>query len=317
MGKDINQIPTSNLLTPNLKKMSHIPVLLKEAINLLKPQSGQIMIDGTAGRGGHAREIQKRIGKTGKLLLIDWDQRAIARLQSEMAKDDNIVCVQGSYAELPEIMERCDFPKADGLILDLGVSSEQLEESNRGFSFQRDEPLLMTYSDESESLERFLKHTNVSELTDIISKFGEERYARRIAEAIVANRAKIANTKILAEIIKKAVPRFYERSRRHGGASRIHPATRTFQALRIYLNQELANLEKALSSLDKILKIGGRATIISFHSLEDRIVKRYFNELAKQGRVQILTKKPIIPAEEEIKANPRARSAKLRAATIT
>lgn len=289
--------------------MNHVPVLLKETIEMLDFKKGDTAIDGTAGAGGHAEEIIKHIGPAGKLLLVDWDKNAIVNCKAQMADRSNVVCIEGNYANLPEIMKKHNFPMANELLLDLGFSSEQLEKRGRGFSFRRDEPLIMTYSDESEPLHNFLKRTTVPELTDVIKRFGEERYAKRIAEAIIAERHKISTTKKLAEVIQGAVPKFYERGR-------LHPATRTFQAFRIFLNKELDNLKKVLDSLEKIVKSGGRVAIISFHSLEDRIVKNHFAEQAKKGRLKILTKKPIVPTPEEIVINPRSRSAKLRGAVI-
>lgn len=262
------------------------------------------MIDGTAGSGGHAREILNRLGRNGKLLLVDWDKENVASLNKNFLLP-NVKAVQGNYTKLPEIMREKNFPKANGLLLDLGFSSEQLKGRDKGFSFQKAEPLIMTYGEEREPLSEFLKRASVKELTEIISKFGEERYANQIAKAIFGQKDKIRTSQDLGEIIKKAVPEFYERGR-------IHPATRTFQALRIYLNQELENLKKVLSVLDEILLVGGRIAIISFHSLEDRIVKNCFKELEKEGRLKILTKKPIIASSEEIAINPRVRSAKLR-----
>ena len=297
-------------------KMSHTPVLLKEVIELLEPKEGEVIIDGTAGGGGHAKEILKLIGNAGKLLLVDWDKKAIDNLKKEMKDYKNILLTEGNYADLPEIMRENNFPKADGLLVDLGFSSGQLENSGRGFSFLKDEPLLMTYSDQSEPLCDFLKRSKLPDLIEIIRKFGEERYAKKIAEAIFAKRKEIETSKQLADIIREAVPKSYEHGHRLGGASRIHPATRTFQAFRIYLNQELDNLEKILDSLAEILNPGGRVAVISFHSLEDRIVKVNFKESEKKGRLKILTEKPIIAAAQEVAVNPRARSAKLRAAMI-
>ena len=264
------------------------------------------MIDGTFGSGGHAQAILEKLGPEGKFLGIDLDKKNIERFA---LSDSRFAGIVGNYVKLPEIMAKNNFPKADGLLLDLGFSSEQLEERGRGFSFQKAEPLIMTYSDDIESLHQFLRRTNIQDLTEIISKFGEERYAPRIAKAILENRKRIANTKELAEVIRSAVPKNYERGR-------IHPATRTFQALRIYLNQELENLSRVLDLLDKILKPGGRVTIISFHSLEDRIVKQKFKFLEKQGRIKILTKKPIRPSAAEVRIHPRSRSAKLRSAIM-
>ncbi len=289
--------------------MIHTPVLLKEVMELLRPGEGGIIIDGTAGGGGHAKEILKLIGNAGKLLLVDWDKKIIVNLKKEMKDYKNISLTEGTYANLPEIMRENNFPKADGLLVDLGFSSDQLENSGRGFSFLKDEPLLMTYSGQSEPLRDFLKRSKLPDLIEIIRKFGEERYAKKIAEAIFAKRKEIETSRQLSDIVRESVPKSYE----HG---RIHPATRTFQAFRIYLNQELDNLESLLHSLEQILNPGGRVAIISFHSLEDRIVKNYFRESAKKGRLKILTKKPIIASIQEIAVNPRARSARLRGAII-
>lgn len=286
----------------------HTPVLLKEVINALDLKIGEAVIDGTAGSGGHAKEILKKIGESGKLLLIDWDKSNTGNLKKEFAGKDNVVCANGNYADLPEIMEKNKFPKADALLLDLGFSSEQLG-GGRGFSFMKDEPLVMTYGDESETLEQFLNRTKLEELIEIIREYGEEKYAKKIAGAIMEERHKIRTTKELADVIKKSVPQSYE----HG---RIHPATRTFQALRIYLNKELDNIRKVLSSLDEIMNPGGRVAVISFHSLEDRIVKQSFNELKNKGRLLLTNKKPIGPDQEEVQINPRSRSAKLRTAII-
>jgi len=288
---------------------AHVPVLLKEVIELISPKEGEIIIDGTVGGGGHARELLKAIGEKGKLILIDWDRNAISKLKEEFKNNPNVICINSNYANLPEILKKYNLPPADGLLLDLGFSSDQLE-AGRGFSFRQDEPLLMTYSDDAQSFRDFLKSAAVSEISEIINKFGEERYAQKIAEAIFENKTRISTSLELAKIIQAAVPRSYERGR-------IHPATRTFQAFRIYLNKELENLERVLNSLDQMLKPMGRAAIISFHSLEDRIVKNIFRELAKKGRMKILTKKPIIASLEEIKINPHSRSAKLRVGIVT
>ncbi|NCN52834.1 16S rRNA (cytosine(1402)-N(4))-methyltransferase RsmH [Candidatus Wolfebacteria bacterium] len=287
----------------------HVPVLLKEVIEALDPKKGETMIDGTAGSGGHSSEILKLIGKTGKLLLVDYDEENVKNLKDEFKSDKNVICVNGNYSSLKNIMKENNFPKADGLLLDLGFSSEQLEKRGRGFSFQKDEPLLMTYNDNLESLRDFLKYATKEELTEIIRKYGEERYTRRIAEAIYKDRKNIETSKQLANIVSAAVPGKYEKGR-------IHPATRTFQAFRIFINKELENIEKIIDSIDKVLSPCGRVVIISFHSLEDRIVKLKFRELYKKGRLNLLTKKPIIATKEETINNPRSRSAKLRAAIL-
>ena len=285
--------------------MNHIPVLLKEVKEILDLKDGMVVIDATAGGGGHAEEILKNIGPEGKLFLVDWDHAAVELLKEKMKNSKNVIYLEGNYADLPELMKENNFPKTDCLLLDLGFSSDQLENRGRGFSFLKEEPLLMTYNNSSQSLENFLANVSLNELTEVISKYGEEKFARKIAETIFKNRQKITNTKVLAQFIKSAVPISYERGR-------IHPATRTFQAFRIYLNGELDNLEKLLNSLGEILKPGGRVAIISFHSLEDRIVKNSFNQLFREDKAVILTKKPITASPEEILANPRSRSAKMR-----
>lgn len=289
--------------------MTHVPVLLKEVITLLNPKDGDWIIDATAGSGGHAKEILEKIGKKGKLILVDWDLENIHKLKKIFIHQSNVMYLNINYADLSAVMKKTKIPLVNGLLIDLGFSSEQLEESGRGFSFLKEEPLLMTYNQASEPLSNFLQRTTVKELGEIIKKFGEERYAELIAKSIIKNRSWIKTSRQLGEVIKEAVPVFYERGR-------IHPATRTFQALRIYLNRELDNLKKILQSLREIVKPGGRVAIISFHSLEDRIVKTQFKEFTQKGRLQIITKKPIVASYQEILRNRRAKSAKLRATII-
>ncbi|MFA5386237.1 MAG: 16S rRNA (cytosine(1402)-N(4))-methyltransferase RsmH [Candidatus Paceibacterota bacterium] len=297
--------------------MPHIPVLLKEAIEILDPKPGEFFIDGTIGDAGHSAEILEKIGSEGKLLGIDWDKEAIGRLRNEKFQNSqNIFLVNDNYANLPEILKKKDLEKADGLILDLGFSSTLLETSNRGFSFRNssgnEEPLDMRYNEETKlTAADVVNRFKEKDLAEIIFQYGEERFSRRIAKAIIEERKRkpIKTTSDLVEIIGRAVPKNYENHR-------IHPATRTFQALRIYVNQELKNLSKVLNNLDLILKTKGRLAVISFHSLEDRIAKQTFKELEKEGEIKILTKKPIRASEEEIKMNPRSRSAKLRAAIL-
>lgn len=291
--------------------MAHIPVLLNETLRLLDPKPREFFIDGTFGGGGHSKAILNKIGSRGNLLVLDWDKRAIAKGKQELAYYKNVIFVNDNYVNLPNILQEKKLPKADGLLLDLGFSSDQLESLGKGFSFNRDEPLLMTYSNESTPVHRLLEKLSEKELAEIIWKLGEERFARKIASAIYFRQKQkpIKTSGELAEIIKGAVPGNYERGR-------IHPATRTFQAFRIYANKELDNLDQTLKSLDNILNLGGRAGIISFHSLEDRLVKNNFRDSAKAGKLIILTKKPITANSEEIVRNPRSRSAKLRAAVI-
>lgn len=277
---------------PLWHRVKHRPVLLNEVIALLDPKPGEFFIDATYGGGGHSRAIREKIGQKGRLLTIDWSESAAAEIHA-------------NFADLPQILKELNLPLADGLLLDLGYSSDQLEKSGRGFSFLRNEPLIMTYSNVSPPVYKILQELQESELAKIIKNFGEERYARQIAHEINKQRKKqpISTTGELVEAIKRAVPQNYERGR-------IHPATRTFQALRIYANQELTNLENLLKSIKEVVASGGRAAIISFHSLEDRLVKNYFKNLT------VITKKPIRPTAEEVRINPRARSARLRVAII-
>ena len=305
--------------------MTHIPVLLKETIGILNPQPGEFFVDGTVGSGGHAVEIFKRIMPSGRLLGIDLDGNNLETARLKISTElriknlelrNNLILVHGNYADLPEILKEKKLPKADGLLLDLGFSSEQLNPpagGGRGFSFLKDEVLDMRYESNKERLTaaEIVNSFTEKELADIIFKYGEERYSRRIAKAIIEERKKkrILTTFDLVEIIKKAAPKIYQAGRRH-------PAMRTFQALRIYVNQELDNLETILKNINQISKIKGRVLIISFHSLEDRLVKNYFRQMAKDGKAEILTKRPVRPTEEEIEKNSRSRSAKLRAISL-
>lgn len=294
--------------------MSHVPVLLQEVIEGLDPKRGAFFIDGTVGGGGHAREILARIGDEGTLLGVDRDPRMIEARKGEWGDQKNVVLAEGSYADLPEIMKaafagRSSVPKADGLLLDLGFSSEQLAGSGRGFSFNADEPLLMTYGDDAIPVHEILRKLDEEELARIIRELGGERMAKRVAHAICERErsVRILRSGELADIVRRALPKGYERGR-------IDPATRTFQALRIYANHELENLETLIAEIPHILAPGGRVAIITFHSLEDRIVKTKFKSLEKEGMLEIITKKPIVPRREEIAGNPRSRSAKLRVA---
>ncbi len=285
---------------------THVPVMMKEVLDALAPKKGDFIVDGTFGGGGHALEIARYIAPGGTLLGIDRDSFVINKAEINVPSVKTII-VCANYSSLPEILKNYHFPLADGLLLDLGFSSNQLSEG-RGFSFLKDEPLLMTYSDEDEPLYKALRRLNKDELKDIIAVSGE-RYARVIAEAIWSAERKnpIETTGELVEIIKKVLPARYERGR-------IHPATRTFLAFRIFINQELESLERLLDFLPQVLKPGGRIVIITFQSLEDKIVKNKFRQMAKEKKLSLITKKPILPQFLEIRANPRSRSAKLRAA---
>ena len=295
----------------------HIPVLLNEALEGLVISEGKFIIDGTVDGGGHGLEIARRIGKKGIFLGVDRDEELLAKLKEKVAhefkknSDAKIVLAHGSYAELPEILQDKKLKKADGLLLDLGFSSEQLD-AKRGFSFQNDEPLDMRYdTSKGQTAAEVVNCFPEKELADIFYLYGEERFSRRIAKAIVGKRkrSRILTTFDLVEAVKESMPFKYDNGR-------INPATRVFQALRIYVNGEFVELEKVLSELKEIVAPGGRVAIISFHSLEDRIVKNGFKKAALEGILKIITKKPIAPSYEEISRNPRSRSAKIRVAEI-
>ncbi|OGM94775.1 16S rRNA (cytosine(1402)-N(4))-methyltransferase [Candidatus Wolfebacteria bacterium RIFOXYD12_FULL_48_21] len=289
--------------------MPHISVLLNEVLQLLDPKPGQFFIDGTTDGGGHAAAVIERIGSTGMFLGLDWDKGMVERLKDKFKTVKGTVMVEhANYADVKDVLQRRKLPKADGLLLDLGFSSAQLEDE-RGMSFQKDEPLDMRYdlTGDTPTAANVVNGLPEQELADMIYQYGEERMSRRIAKRIVEERKrkKIITTKDLADIVAAAVGKGYEKGR-------IHPATRVFQALRIYVNHELENLEKILADCADIVKPGGRIVIISFHSLEDRIVKTRFREKEKEKIGRIVTKKPITATEEEIRQNPRSRSAKLR-----
>ncbi len=294
--------------------VGHVPVLLKEAIDFLAVKRGGTYLDATVGLGGHSLEIARRLGAPGHLIGFDKDPAALAiaggatgvlaRPGGEQRGDwPKVTLIHGSFAEAGE---RIAPASLDGMMADLGVSSLQLSDPARGFSFQAEGPLDMRMNPMSgETAEQVVNHIDERELADVIYEFGEERRSRRIARAIVRSRP-IRTTKQLVEVISAAA-----RSMKH---ERIHPATRTFQALRIFVNRELDDLKALLEAAPGVLKPGGRLVVISFHSLEDRIVKDALREGAKQGWYRLLTKKPVTASEEEIDRNPRSRSAKMRAA---
>lgn len=307
----------------------HKSVLLQESIEGLNLKNGSIVVDATLGGGGHSREILQKILPAGKLIAIDQDESAIENfthnLQQEKfkLKKENLIIIKENFGKLAEILQAAKIRSVDAVLADIGISSDQLDEAQRGFSFQQDGPLDMRMDQASDlTARRIANNYSQEKLEEIIKKYGEEKHANLIARKIIERRkAKpFATTLELAEVIRKTVGGYYRREK-------IHPATRTFQALRIEVNQELANLEKFLESAIDILKKEGRLGIISFHSLEDRIVKNVFRQNArgcicpkefpicqcgKKARIKIITKKPIAPGAEEIQNNPRARSAKLR-----
>jgi len=282
----------------------HIPVLQKEVQKYLDPQPNENFIDCTIGGGGHSAEILQKIAPRGKVLGIDWTPEAIKGLK----KNPNLIVVNDNFANLAAIVKEQKFNKAKGILFDLGYSSWHLEGSSRGFSFQKKEPLDMRYSLENQlTAGKIVNFWSKFEIEKILEEFGEEEFAEEISRQIVEERKQrpIETTAHLVAVIERAVPKSYL----HG---RLHFATKTFQALRIAVNGELQNIEKALPQALQVLEQGGRLAVISFHSLEDRIVKEFFknNSLV----LNALTKKPLTPTFEEIRINPRARSARLRVA---
>jgi len=292
--------------------MKHIPVLLHESIDGLNLMKGDVVVDGTLGGGGHTKEIINRFGKDIKIICFDLDQDAIDRVKNSINNQNaDITFITAGFQDIGKVLKNLNISKVDKILLDLGLSSFQLEEGGRGFSFLKDEPLLMTMKRNptvDDLTAREIVNTWAEEtIADIIFAFGEERYSRRIAKSIVlARQDKDINTTFdLVKIIENSVGKFYK-------GKRINPATKTFQALRIATNTELSNLEKVIQEGFDNLSKGGCISIITFHSLEDRIVKKAFVLFKEKGLAKILTKRPIIPTEIEIKSNPRSRSAKLR-----
>ncbi len=293
--------------------MIHTPVLQKEVLNFLEPEPNENFVDCTTGGGGHAMLILKVIVPSGKVLGIDWDREMIKSLRLAIQNTEfqnRLILVCDNYANLKEIIEKNNFGPIHGILFDLGLSSWHLEKSKRGFSFQDDEPLDMRYNPEVSEIKArdILNSWPEDDIGRIIREYGEERFAKKIARKIIEHRKanSIKSTFQLLKIIKMVVPSWYCRKR-------IHFATRTFQALRIATNSELENLKEALPRALDVLEPNGRLVVISFHSLEDRIVKFFFREKGREGLVKILTKKPVRPTPGEIKLNTRARSAKLRA----
>lgn len=292
--------------------MNHIPVLRDESIDGLAIRSGDIIIDGTLGGGGHTFEIIRRFGSGVKVIGLDFDSDAIDRAKTLIADlSYDVVFRTIGFQDMDKVLDELHIPHVDRILLDLGLSSFQLEIAGRGFSFKKDEPLLMTMkknpTEEDLTARDIVNTWEEKTLADIIYGFGEEKYSRKIAHAIVEarNEKSIETTFDLVKIIDEAVGRSYR-------GLKIHPSTRTFQALRIATNSELTNLEKVIEKGFHRLSIGGRISIITFHSLEDRIVKHAFAKLKQEGYANVITKKPIIPTSDEIITNPRARSAKLR-----
>ncbi len=309
----------------------HISVLLDEIIETINPKPGENLVDGTVGGGGHAEAILEKTFPDGKLLGIDLDDEAIIASKRKLEKyAKRVVLKKGNFINFNELAEEYDFHPINIFFLDLGISSQQLNNEALGISVLKSAPLDMRMggynckADNKKTAECIINNFSEEKIVSILKDYGEERYAKNIASEIIKERKvkKIVNTKQLVEIISKAVSGKYKNQR-------IHFATRTFQALRIAVNSELENLEMALPQMLESIEIGGRIAVISFHSLEDRIVKRFFQRESKdcicdpetpvcvckhRKRLEIITKKPITASEEEISKNPRSRSAKLRVA---
>lgn len=291
--------------------IKHVPVLLKESVEALGLHEGSIFVDGTLGSGGHSAEVLRRFGDAVEIIGLDRDEEAIMRT-SKVLSASNVFLRNESFRNIDRVLSGLGISKVDGILLDLGISSNQIEESGRGFSFLKDEPLLMTMAsvpeENSLTAKTILNTWDEGALELILRGFGEEKFSRRIARKIVAHQKvkPFETTFELVEAIKSATPLAYHRGR-------IHPATKTFQALRIAVNEELTALEEGLEKGFELLNPKGRLVVISFHSLEDRIVKNFMREKIKnvQGRA-LETKKPIMPTDEEMRENPRSRSAKLR-----
>jgi len=301
--------PNSNLLPKMEKERPHKPVMADEALGFLRLKNGYKVLDATVGCGGHAARILQKILPDGLLIGIDRDKQTLEIARKYLnASDKALKLTQANFKDLDTALKDLGIEKVDAALFDLGISSYQLGDPERGFSFGRGGPLDMRM-DRSQDLSAhdIVNRVKAEDLERIIRDFGQERYSRRVAGFIAEQRKKapIASTGELADLIKRAIGRRY-------GSQRIHPATRTFQALRIAVNGELDNIAPALVKVLEFLAPGARLVVISFHSLEDRIVKNKFREFAKAARGNILTKKPLMAKPEEIRENPRSRSAKLR-----
>lgn len=290
----------------------HIPVLLKEIISYLDIKKGEIVFDGTLNSGGHSKSFCGLLGRSGLIVGVDQDENALVSAKANLAGcEAKTIFVNDNFRNIRRILKKLEIREVGKIILDIGLSSDQLEDSGRGFSFKKDEPLLMTFKSKPEPEDltamEIVNAWPENEIAEILKRYGEEGFYRKIAAAIVESRKKkmIETTTELVEIIKNAVPGWYRKQR-------THFATKTFQALRIAVNDEINALQEVLRDGLESLMRGGRIGVISFHSGEDRIVKNFFKDTAKEGRGKILTKKPIVPSREEVLQNPRARSSKLR-----
>jgi 16S rRNA (cytosine1402-N4)-methyltransferase len=290
--------------------LKHIPVMVEEVMMFLRCEPGKIYVDATVGCGGHAREILKRTSPDGVLIGFDWDENAILEAKNILEPFGNRVkFINKNFIYLIESLDELGIREVDGILIDLGLSSLQLEDKERGFSFMAEGPLDMRMDQRIKvTAEYLLNRLSLKELETILIEYGNERWAKRIAKAIIKQRERspIKNTQTLKKLIHQVIPKKYH--------TKIDPATKTFQALRIKVNNELENLKKLLAIGWCCLKKGGRICVLSFHSLEDRLVKESFKKLESEGYLRVITKKPVVPTIEEVKRNPRARSAKLRCA---
>ena len=296
---------------PPQEKSIHSAVMLKEVVEYLNPRPGQIFVDGTLGLGGHAKAILERLGPQGRLITIDRDSQSIAIAKENLSSYLNqCEFIHDDFRNLDKILSSLKIVAVDAILLDLGISSFQLDNPQRGFSIRKDGPLDMRMDQKSHiSAFDLINSLSEKEIDLILKDYGQERWHSRIARSLVSARAKnpIETTQELTQTVLKSIPHYPR-------GEKIHPATRTFQAFRIAVNRELESLELALPKCIDCLKAGGRICVIAFHSLEDRIVKQQFRLAERNGSVRLITKKPLRPSEEETRSNPRARSAKLRVA---
>jgi 16S rRNA (cytosine1402-N4)-methyltransferase len=288
----------------------HQPAMGAEVLQFLNPHPEAVIVDGTAGTGGHSLLVLPRVLPTGRVLAIDRDLEALQIAEDRLREfAPQVTFLHGNFRHLPRLLGEVGIDRVDGLLLDLGMSSLQVDHPERGFSFANDGPIDMRMNqDDAATAQALINGLSADELSELFTILGEERFARRIARRIVQERRSrpITSTTVLARVIAGAVPS----GARYG---RLHPATRVFQALRMAVNDELGALQELLSCLADLLKPGGRAVILTYHSLEDRLVKQAFQQGAREARWTVLTKKPLRPSEGEVAQNPRARSAKLRA----
>jgi len=282
--------------------------MVEEVMTFLRCEPGRTYVDATLGGGGHASEILKRTAPDGMVIGMEWDEDALSKARNALLSfDERVKIFRENFVSLPDLMKG---KSVDGILLDLGISSFQVENEGRGFSFKGEGPLDMRMDQRmDQTAADLIKHLSLEELEYTLFHYGEESWSKKIAKAIIHERERepIETTQALRKIVHHAIPRRFH-------SRRIDPATKTFQALRIRVNDELENLRKILETGWTLLKKGGRMCIISFHSLEDRMVKQTFRRLEKEGTMRILTKKPVTPSEEEQERNPRSRSAKLRCA---